>query len=46
MMQKVKRNLKMETRLIVFLYQWLFSWLIGAQSRLLLQITPRRGACN
>ncbi len=41
MRQNTKRNLKMETRLIVFVYRRL-SWLVGAQSRLLLLTTTGR----
>jgi deazaflavin-dependent oxidoreductase (nitroreductase family) len=39
--QHPKRNLSMETRLIVFVYRRL-SWLVGARSRLLLTTTGRR----
>lgn len=42
MRQNTKRNLKMETLLIVFVYRWLLSWLVGAQSRLLLLTTTGR----
>ena len=42
MKQNVKRDLKVETLLIVFVYRWLLSWLVGAQSRLLLLTTTGR----
>jgi F420H(2)-dependent quinone reductase len=42
MRRNTKRNLKMETLLIVFVYRWLLSWLVGAQSRLLLLTTTGR----
>jgi F420H(2)-dependent quinone reductase len=42
MRRNTKRNLKMETLLIVFVYRWLLSWLIGVKSRLLLLTTTGR----